>query len=151
SLMPDDQVGHRWRCTIALSVAVLLIGTPRPALQTRDLDVADRVIVAAKIYSLIQLNFAHWEGVSKAEVDATYREYVDQAMKAQTRNEFDLATLRFIASLKNGHTQFVDSQLDSRPLKFRLLEVENEWAVIASGDSRLARGTVVRKMDGKPV
>ena len=54
-------------------------------------------------------------------------------------------------TLKNSHTQFFDSQLDGRPLKFRLLEVEDQWVVIGSQDSRLARGDVVRSLDGRPV
>jgi carboxyl-terminal processing protease len=56
-----------------------------------------------------------------------------------------------MAQLRNGHTQFFDEAFDARPLKFRLSEIENEWAVTFSLDSRLSPGTVVRTLDGKPV
>lgn len=59
--------------------------------------------------------------------------------------------MRFIAKLRNGHTQFFDSQLDGRPLKFRLLQVENTWVVVNSQDNRLPRGAVVKTLEGKPV
>jgi carboxyl-terminal processing protease len=59
--------------------------------------------------------------------------------------------MKFIASLRNGHTQFQDDQLDRRPLKFRLLDVDDQWVVVGSQESRLAPGTVVRTIDGRPV
>ena len=68
-----------------------------------------------------------------------------------SRKDFDLATLRFIARLRNGHTQFFDNSLDGRPLKFRLLEVEDKWVVINSQDSRLPSGSVVRSLNGTPI
>jgi carboxyl-terminal processing protease len=119
--------------------------------QAPDLDVADRMVTASRIYSLIQQYFAHRDGAPQVEIEAAYREYVGQAVRAQTRHAFDLATLRFMATLRNGHTQFFDSQLDGRPLKFRLLEVEDQWVVIDSQDTRLPRGAVVRSLNGSPV
>ena len=114
-------------------------------------DVSDRVITASRIYSLVQQYFAHWEGVPRADFEAAYRAYVDRAVRADSGKAFTLATLRFLATLKNSHTQFFDTQLDGRPLKFRLLEVEDQWVVIGSQDSRLSRGDVVRSLDGRPV
>jgi carboxyl-terminal processing protease len=118
--------------------------------QAADLDTADRIVVASRIYALVQQYFAHWEGVSRGSVEDAYRTYVDRAVHSASRQEFDLATLRFVASLHNGHTQFVDSEADGRPLKFRLLEVEGRWVVIGSQESRLPRGTIVRTIDGIP-
>jgi carboxyl-terminal processing protease len=118
--------------------------------QSVDLDAADRVVVASRIYALVQQYFAHWDGASRSSVDDAYRLYADRAVHSASRQEFDLATLRFVASLHNGHTQFFDSQADGRPLKFRLLEVEGRWVVIGSQESRLPRGAIVRTIDGIP-
>jgi len=107
--------------------------------------------VATKIYATIQQFFAHWDGAPRPEIEAAYREYVDGAGRAAARKDFDLATLRFIAKLRNGHTQFFDSQLDSRPLKFRLLPVEGQRVVVNSQDNQLPRGAVVRSLDGRLV
>ena len=82
----------------------------------------------------MQQYFAHCEGASRSEVEASYREYADAVTRTASRKDFDLATLRFIASLHNGHSQFSDSQMDGRPLKFRLLEVEGRYVVIGSQD-----------------
>jgi carboxyl-terminal processing protease len=119
--------------------------------QTADLGVTDRVVIASKIYALVQQYFAHWDAAPRPEVEAAYREYIDNAVRAEDRRGFDLATMRFIAKLRNGHTQFFDSQLDGRPVKFRLLEVDHEWVVVTSQDSRLPPGTVVRSLDGNSV
>jgi carboxyl-terminal processing protease len=137
-------------CAILLGISQAVTGAAQgpPA---ASLDVTERVVIASKIYSLIQLNFAHWEGVERADIDAAYREYADLAVRAHSRQEFDLATLRFVAQLRNGHTQFFDSQFDGRPLKFRLLEAENHWVVIVSQDGRLPRGSVVRSLNGIPI
>jgi carboxyl-terminal processing protease len=119
--------------------------------QASELDRTDRVVVASTIYSLIQQYFAHWEGSPRADVDAAYREYIAQVLRDTSRKDFALATFRFIASLRNGHSQFFDSALDARPLKFRLLEVENKWVVISSQDSHLPRGSVVRDLNEIPI
>jgi carboxyl-terminal processing protease len=119
--------------------------------QSVNLDAADRIVVASRIYALVQQYFAHWDGAPRSSVDDAYRGYVDRAIHSASRQEFDLATLRFVASLHNGHTQFFDSESDGRPLKFRLLEVEGRWVAIGSQDTRLPRGTIVRTIDGTPV
>ena len=136
------------RTRLALVVVATVVATAIASSQTIDLDTTDRVVVASRIYALVQQYFAHWEGASRGSVDDAYRVYVDQVVHSSSRREFDLATLRFIASLHNGHTQFNDAQADGRPLKFRLLEVEGQWVVVGSQESRLPRGTVVRTIDG---
>ena len=100
---------------------------------------------------MVQQYFAHWDGASRPQVEAAYREYVEQAVGAADRKAFDLASMRFIAKLRNGHSQFFDSRMDARPLKFRLLEVENVWAVVSSQDTRLPQGAVVKTLEGRPV
>jgi carboxyl-terminal processing protease len=140
------------RVLLGVFLATTVVGGdagPRPAQAAPD--ISDRVITASRIYSLVQQYFAHWEGVPRADFEAAYRAYVDRAVRADSGKLFTLATLRFLATLKNSHTQFFDAQLDSRPLKFRLLEVEDQWVVIGSQDSRLSRGEVVRSLDGRPV
>ncbi len=138
---------------IATMVAsVLIVPSHLVAQQPADqLSAVDRVVVATRIYATIRQYFAHWDGAPRLEIEAAYREYVDGAIRAAARKDFDLATLRFIATLRNGHTQFFDSQLDSRPLKFRLLPVEGQWVVVNSQDNQLPRGAVVRSLDGRLV
>jgi carboxyl-terminal processing protease len=141
----------RWMSCAIVGLTLIAGTSANGQAPAPDLDVTDRVVTASRIYALIQQYFEHRDGVPQLEIEAAYREYAGQAVRAQTRRAFDLATLRFIATLRNGHTQFFDSQLDGRPLKFRLLEVEDQWVVIDSQDSRLPRGAVVRSLNGSPV
>jgi carboxyl-terminal processing protease len=148
---------RHFSCRLAFLVATvvasaLIAPSHLVAQQPADqLSVVDRVVVATRIYATIQQYFAHWDGVPRAEVEAAYRQYVDGAVRAAARKDFDLATLRFIAKLRNGHTQFFDSQLDGRPLKFRLLPIDGQWVVVNTQNRQLLRGAVVRSLDGKPV
>jgi carboxyl-terminal processing protease len=133
-------------------VAGILITPVHSAAQqpVTELTLADRVVVATRIYATIQQYFAHWDAAPRAQMEVAYREYIDRAVVAD-RKDFDLATLRFLATLRNGHTQFIDSRLDGRPLKFRLLSVEGQWVVVDTQDTQLPRGAVVRSLDGKPI
>src|SRR5690349_9051680 len=85
------------RRTLILVLLVALTGAGMGNAQTgtADLTTADKVVVASRIYSLIQLYFAHWEGVARTEVEAAYRRYVDDLAGASSRREFDLATMCF--------------------------------------------------------
>ena len=127
-----------------IAVCLLLVSPAKDGHAQADLDATERVVIASRIYSLVQQYFAHWEGVPRAEFESAYREYIGESARATDRRGFDLATLRLIA------TQFNDTQADARPLKFRLLDIENAWVVIATQDSRLARGAIVRALDGRP-
>ena len=140
----------RWRHAL-VGVALGMVCLAGAAAQTSNLGVTDRVVIATRIYALVQQYFAHWEGAPRAEIETAYREYIDRALAAADRTSFDLATMRFIASLRNGHTQFFDSHLDGRPLKFRLLQVGDEWVVADSQDTRLPRGAVVTRLEGRPI
>jgi carboxyl-terminal processing protease len=134
-----------------LLLSLLGAGSVSAGPQAGELDATGRLVVASRIYAIVQQYFAHWESASPSDVDAAYREYIGEVIHGTTRNDFDLATLRFIASLHNGHTQFNDNQMDGRPLKFRLLEVEGRWVVLGSQDRALHRGAVVRTIEGTPV
>ena len=116
-----------------------------------ELSLTDRMVVATRIYATVQQYFAHWEGISRSDFETAYRAYLDQAVRAGTRQDFDLATLRLIATLRNGHTHFFDEGQDGRPLKFGLLEIQGRWVVMNSQDSRLRKGDVVESIEGVPI
>ena len=137
------------RSVIGIPFIVFVVITPQ--IQAPDPGLADRRVVASRVYELVQQYFVHWEGAPRADVDAAYRKYVEAVSVGGDRRAFDLATLRFMAALHNGHTQFFDDRADGRPLKFRLLEIENHWVVINSQDSALPRGSIVQTLNGRPV
>src|SRR5262245_13576005 len=87
---------------LGILFCVLVVSVTRA--QSPTFDVKDRLAVVDRIYSIVQQSFAHWEGASRASVEKAYHQYIDEATKAADRRAFDLASLRFFASLHNGHS-----------------------------------------------
>jgi carboxyl-terminal processing protease len=116
-----------------------------------ELPLSDRMFVATKIYSTIESYFAHRQGIAGLDLDTEYKTYLARAVAVKDRREFDLATLEFIAKLRNKHTQFDDQWLhrrDGQPLGFSVLPVEDKWVIGWSHDGRMEKADVVRAIDG---
>jgi carboxyl-terminal processing protease len=115
------------------------------------LELRDRVYIASRIYAAVQVYYAHSDAVPFPEIESAYHRYVEELVGAPGRREFDLTTLRFIATLKNGHTHFRDQWLGAtygQPLPFWLAPVEGKWVVARTTDERLRKGDIVRAIDG---
>ena len=108
---------HLLRVILALGCIVLvnLIGvvmegrgqSQTPAINEK-LSMEDRIVLASEIYGAIPMNFGHMEGVPNLELDTEYRAYVNSVLKSDSRRDFDMAAMEFIAKLGNGHTWFGD-------------------------------------------
>jgi carboxyl-terminal processing protease len=141
-------------CPIVL--LVVLVGCSSACAQRRaeDLSVPERTYLASKIYSSIETYFAHWASVTDLDFEAAYKAYLDRALEAKGRRGFDLATLEFIAQLRNKHTQFQDQWLQrthGQPLGFGAWPVEDKWAITWARDTRLRKGDVIRAIDGMDI
>ncbi|WP_368517880.1 S41 family peptidase [Rhizobium sp.] len=122
--------------------------------QFRDPDLIDRAYIGASAYHAIKRYFAHAEGLPAGyDFEARYRAYLGEALEAPNRKTFSLATMRFFASLRNGHTSFWDEELAQQtgPMPFRIRRVEDQWTVVRSKLAELNPGDVVTTVDGKPV
>lgn len=118
------------------------------------LSLQERVWIASKFYASIQVYFAHWEGVPKLELDKRYKEYLEKAIQSDSRLAFDLASMEFVAHLRNGHSRFQDQWLrdtHGQQLGFLLQPIDKRWVVINSRLPDLTPGDVVEAIDGKPV
>src|SRR5262249_18841474 len=116
-------------CLTCFVVALPLVGCGAAHAQPdkTDLSPSERGFVRSRIYAAIQTYFARRTGVPDLDLDAAYKAYLDRGLGAKDRREFDLATLEFIAQLRNKHTQFDDQWLRQRygqPLGFGALPVE---------------------------
>ena len=135
---------------VVISAASALAGFA----QTEDADtvsLAERTWMASKIYSSVQIYFAHWDGVPELDLEAAYRRYLDQATASAERRAFDLATMEFFAQLRNGHSDFNDPwlwQQYGQPLGFSLDRLDGVWVVDQSRLRSLAVGDVVERIDG---
>src|SRR5262245_25910891 len=68
------------RTRLALVVVATVIATAIARSQSVDLEMTDRVVVASRIYALVQQFFAHWDGASRGSVEESYRVYVDHVV-----------------------------------------------------------------------
>ncbi len=119
-----------------------------------QLALADRAYVASKIYSLANTYFAHWSAVPDLDFEAHYKHYLDQALRAKDRFEFDLSTIEFVEGLHNAHSHFSDEWLTKnygQPLGFRAKRVEEKWVITETIRPGLKTGDVIAAIDGTPV
>ena len=110
----------------------------------------DRVYIASQIYAGLA-NFAHFQGATGVDVNAAYRAYLDKVLASDSRKDFSLASMQFLASLHNGHTVFFDRQLtqETGPLPFVAKYIKGQWVVTESPSDELKAGDVIEKIDGR--
>src|SRR6185436_3705375 len=105
-------------------------------------------------YQYVTTYFAHRRASPVKDFDAAFKQYLARAMKADGRVAFDLATMELVASLGNGHTQFVDRQLFSPPWLYTGMSVRyvgGRWIVLDSQTEGVRRGDEIVAVDGRPV
>ena len=144
----------------AVALALLLMMTsPGAARAAQSADgekvsLAERVWMASKMYSAVQIYFGHFQAVPNLDLDAAYRKYLEQALASDDRLSFDLASLEFFAALENGHSGFNDRWLSEnygQPLGFVLARFDGQWVVTRSRVDRLAPGEVVSSIGSVPM
>jgi carboxyl-terminal processing protease len=114
---------------------------------------AERAFIASRVYASVQLFFAHWDDAVDVDLDAAYRTYLESALTAEDRLAFTMASHRFLATLRNGHTAFIDRDILAepvgRPLDFRMRYLEGRWVVTQSRRADLRPGDVVVALNGQ--
>jgi len=113
----------------------------------------DRTYIASRIYSAVQIYFAHWDGVPELDFETAYRKYLDQILNTADRREFDLATIELLAQLRNGHTGFSDPWLiknHGASVGFNVRWIDSKWVVSESFRKGIERGDIIEAIDGVP-
>ena len=119
--------------------------SPNPQLRAEE-----RLFTASKIYSFLQLYFSGWKTLAELNPEIAYRNYLEEALATEDRRQFDLATLKFVARLKNGHTLFQDSWLThnyGQPVGLYARPVEQKWVVVDSANPNIRPGDILSKID----
>jgi len=119
----------------------------------QTLALKDRVVVASRIYSDIQIYFGHWLGIPGFDLNAEYATYLDKALATDSRKAFDLATMEFMAKLENGHSGFRDPWFQNtygQELNFYAYPVDGKWVVTKSELPDLKVGNVITALNGEP-
>src|ERR1700754_4432288 len=120
-------------CLALLTVTLLHSQAKAQQPQLADVTPEERAFVAAKVYQYVTTYFAHRRASPVKDFDAAFKQYLERALKAEGRVEFDLATAELVASLGKGHTQFVDRQLFSPPWLYKGMSVRHDggrWIVL---------------------
>jgi len=136
--------------------------TDDPALATPYkpfLSEAEKVAGLSKLWAEARFNFAFFGRIQDVDWDATYMAYLPQAIAAKSTEDYYRVLMRFMATLKDGHTRVLPpSELMDRfngvtDVKTRL--VEGKIAVMGVTDPALAAqgiktGAIVTAIDGRP-
>ncbi len=118
------------------------------------LPLGERVFIVSKIYSLIPTFFAHWKGTPDLDLDAAYRAYLNEILSSNDRRQFDLATMEFVAKLRNGHTGFWDPWFIDhygQPRFFDAKYLGGQWTITHSSISGLNLGDILVSIDDQPL
>lgn len=143
------------RCFAAAALALLSFAPCARARQAPPPpSLEERAFIASKIYSSVNTYFAHWQAVPGLDFDAEFKQYLDRALKAETRLDFDLATHELFATLRNSHTQFFDrglygGALPAPPVAAR--PVGGKWVVTRSAVAGVRPGDEILAVDGQPL
>lgn len=120
-----------------------------------SVPLATRLWIGAKMLSAVRTYFAHWEGVPDLDLDRAFQEYAAEAAVAPDRRSFSLASMAFLARLRNGHTGFFDNWLkgsEGASPGFSLRrEADGGWIVVESRHPGIEPGDQVTDIDGRPV
>ena len=111
-----------------------------------------RARVSSEIVQGVAAHFAHWSAISDVPFDTLAAQYLRAAGTTPERRAFDMLTLRFMAALRNGHTDFNDRWLwssDGAPLGFTPRYRDSQWRVTRSGVAGLASGDAITTIDGE--
>lgn len=115
-----------------------------------QLSLAERVTILSKSYAAIQMYFAHWQNVPGLDLDAAYQEALEAGLQTESRREFDLILMEFMARMRNGHTYYNDPWLNDEhglPLGFDVRSFEGGiWAIQSSEVGGLHPGSVIKRI-----
>jgi len=124
-------------------------------LNGQTIPLEKRIFILSKAYASIGIYFAHWEDskIKPENLDVVYQDYLKKAIGTETRRDFDLLMLEFVALLNNSHTRYWDDILNkgAKTLGFSWVVLNGQWVVTNTSIDGLKRGDVVAKINGKPV
>jgi carboxyl-terminal processing protease len=144
----------RRRSGIVILITLFAATASLAQVTSEKVALKDRIWMASKIYSSVRTYFGHWQAVPDLDLDVEYKKFVDRITASDDRRDFDFAAYEFVASLKNGHSDFYDRwlfQTDGKPTGFTAARnAEGKWLVNGSDVAALAVGDEINAIDGKP-
>ncbi|WP_027681869.1 S41 family peptidase [Rhizobium leguminosarum] len=114
------------------------------------IDTVEKFYIAARVFSALDGAFAHWDDVSELNADSLFRQLLHEISAASSRFEFSLLMMKYLASFRNGHTEFVDFALMPQSLGVfpaRLRDIGGNWFVTSSAVSGLRKGEEITRIN----
>lgn len=111
-----------------------------------NLSVEDRMYIVGKLHEHISSYFAHWDdcSFSRETSDDVFRWYLNQAIEANSREQFVWVLKQWIGRLNNAHSWCTDlKRQDIGFLGFQLERTEVGWMVVKSRSPQVHVGDVV--------
>ena len=143
------------RCIgIALLSVTFTVEASSQVDRAQTLPAPQRVYLASRIYTAVEQYFAGWTPELRKQFDDAYQQYLTNVLGSDQRRDFDMASIRLLATLHSGHTDFRDSWLDDSdgmPLGFDARDLDGKWIVTTSGVPGISQGDVIETIDGKPI
>ena len=138
---------------VALVLACVQPGVALPQDAAAPMTPSERAYRASRVYGAALSYFAHWaDAPDLATIESAHRAYLESALSSEDRAAFSRASMRFLATFRNGHTFFVDLPLARQggTLPFSARAVGDRWVVTASRTEALRAGDVLETIDGRP-
>ena len=111
----------------------------------------ERTLMASRIYHIVSTFFP---GLSQEKFDADYEQYLGTVLRSDDRRDFDLASMKLIAYLHDGHSWFYDNWLDKnygQPIGLLAYPLGTKWTVVRSELDAIHVGDVITAIDGTPM
>jgi carboxyl-terminal processing protease len=111
-----------------------------------------QIQIASRIYTAVNEYFVDSTAVGKQTIDDAYARFLNVIAAGADRRTFDLAAMRFMASLGNTHTGFGDAWLHGQyvtGISLRRFD-DGRWYVLQSARPDVPRGARVTTIDGAP-
>jgi carboxyl-terminal processing protease len=136
---------------IGAFVAILTAGATLSAQVPGSISPQERLLMASRIYHVVSTFFP---GLSQEKFDADYELYLGTIFRSDDRREFDLASMKLIADLHDGHSWFYDNWLDhsyGQPIGFLAYPLGTKWTVVRSQLDSIHVGDVLTAIDSTPI
>src|SRR6202795_3780828 len=115
------------------------------------ISLQERAMKASQIYHIISTFFP---GLAQEKFDADYEQCLATVLRTDSRREFALASMAFVAGLHDGHSWFYDHWLDQtygQPIGFIAYPLNGKWTVVRSQLASIHPGDVIAAIDDTPI
>lgn len=136
---------------ISILIATLAVTSTVSSQPPATISAPARLVMASRIYHVVSTFFP---GLSQEKFDTNYEQYLGSILNSDDRRQFDLASMKLVADLHDGHSWFYDNWLDQtygQPIGFLAYPLGTQWTVVHSLLDSIHVGDVITAIDDTPI